>query len=95
MLAASNELLNGDIGAATNTIYALVLTSSFFFIFYVAINVIEVINNPAEATERRITFMVGAFVAFLVGTYFLVWCVKTSPPPSVSEHGAAQKALWS
>lgn len=73
LLAASNELLNGDIGAATNTIYALVLTSSFFFIFYVAINVIEVINNPAEATERRITFMVGAFVAFLVGTYFLVW----------------------
>ena len=90
LLAASNELLNGDIGTATNTIYALIVTGSFFFIFYVLIIVLEMTNTPevvftpgstASAEfdyerSRQFTTVGGAFLGFPIVAFFFVWLVR-------------------
>lgn len=72
LLAASNELLNGEIGTATNTIYALAITGSFFVLFYIIIQVISLVNDPASATFAGSSFMSAMIVGFCVVLYLLV-----------------------
>ena len=91
LLAASHELLNGEIGTATNTIYALAIIGTFFVLFYIIIQVISLVNDSSSLADVR--FRDVSFVAAMIVGFFVVLYLLVQPILGMAAHPQAWKDL--